>query len=63
MNRVRSTGETGVLLITHTSRLLRHIPADFVHVFSDGRIIHEGGMEVAQTIDEQGYEPFLGAKA
>jgi len=63
VNRVRATGKTGVLLITHTSRLLKHIPADFVHVFSDGRIIHEGGMEVAQTIDEHGYEPFMGAKA
>lgn len=62
VNRVRATGQTGVLLITHTSRLLKHIPADFVHVFADGRIIHEGGMEVAQTIDEQGYEPFLGAR-
>lgn len=63
VNRVRATGRTGVLLITHTSRLLKHIPADFVHVFSDGRIIHEGGMEVARTIDEQGYEPFVGARA
>lgn len=63
VNRVRATGQTGVLLITHTSRLLKHIPADFVHVFSDGRIIHEGGMEVAQIIDEQGYEPFVGARA
>lgn len=63
VNRVRATGNTGVLLITHTSRLLKHIPADFVHVFSDGRIIHEGGMEVARTIDEQGYEPFVGARA
>ncbi len=63
VNRVRATGKTGVLLITHTSRLLTHIPADFVHVFSDGRIIHEGGMEVARTIDAQGYEPFVGARA
>ncbi len=63
VNRVRATGRTGVLLITHTSRLLKHIPAEFVHVFSDGRIIHEGGMEVASLIDEQGYEPFLGARS
>jgi Fe-S cluster assembly ATP-binding protein len=62
VNRVCATGETGVLLITHTSRLLNHIPADFVHVFADGRIIHEGGMEVAAQIDAQGYEPFLAAQ-
>ena len=63
VNRVRETGSTGVLLITHTSRLLRHIPVDFVHVFSEGRIIHEGGAEVAKAIDEAGYEQFVGVKA
>ena len=63
VNRVRETGSTGVLLITHTSRLLRHIPVDFVHVFSEGRIIHEGGAEVAKAIDEAGYKQFVGVKA
>lgn len=63
VNRVREAGQTGVLLITHTSRLLRHIPVDFVHVFSEGRIVHEGGPEVAQAIDEAGYEQFVGARA
>lgn len=63
VNRVREAGQTGVLLITHTSRLLKHIPVDFVHVFSEGRIIHEGGPEVAKAIDDAGYEQFVGAKA
>ncbi len=63
VNRVRALGTTGMLLITHTSRLLNHIPADFVHVFSEGRIIHEGGMEVAAIIDTKGYEPFVGARS
>lgn len=63
VNRVRATGQTGVVLITHTSRLLRHIPVDYVHVFSDGRIVHEGGPEVAQLIDEAGYEQFVGVRA
>lgn len=63
VNRIREAGTTGIVLITHTSRLLRHIPVDFVHVFSEGRIVHEGGPEVAEAIDEAGYEQFLGARA
>ena len=43
VNRVRETGETGVLLITHYTRILRYIKPDFVHVFVDGRIVEEGG--------------------
>src|SRR5437868_1599910 len=38
VNRVRATGEVGVLLITHYTRILRYIEPDFVHVFVDGRI-------------------------
>lgn len=63
VNRVREQGQTGTLLITHTTRLLRYIPVDFVHVFSDGRIVHEGGTEVAHSIDELGYEQFIGARS
>ena len=43
VNRVRETGETGVLLITHYTRILRYIKPDFVHVFVGGRIVEEGG--------------------
>ena len=63
VNRVRSTSDIGVLLITHTTRLLREIPAEFVHVFVDGRIVAEGGPELADQIEESGYERFLGAAA
>ena len=47
VNRVRETGDTGVLLITHYTRILRYIKPDFVHVFVDGRIVEEGGPELA----------------
>ena len=63
VNRVRESSEIGVLLITHTTRLLREIPAEFVHVFVDGRIVAEGGPELADTIEESGYERFIGASA
>jgi Fe-S cluster assembly ATP-binding protein len=58
VNRVREAGSTGVLLITHTTRLLRQIPVDFVHVFMDGRIAAEGGPELAEQIDANGYEQY-----
>lgn len=61
VNRIRETGETGVLLITHTTRLLRHIPVDFVHVFIEGKIAAEGGPELAEQIDAHGYEQYLAA--
>jgi Fe-S cluster assembly ATP-binding protein len=63
VNRTRATGEAGVLLITHTTRLLRQIPVDFVHVFIDGRIAAEGGPELAEQIDTNGYEQYQTAGA
>jgi Fe-S cluster assembly ATP-binding protein len=59
VNRVRATGETGVLLITHYTRILRYVQPDFVHVFVGGRIVEEGGPELAQQLEESGYERFL----
>ena len=58
INRIRETGETGVMLITHFTRILRHVQPDFVHVFLDGRIIAEGGAELAEKIESEGYEQF-----
>ncbi len=59
INRVREANETGLLLITHTTRLLKQIPAQFVHVVVEGRIVAEGGPELAVSIDEAGYEQFV----
>jgi Fe-S cluster assembly ATP-binding protein len=58
VNRTRETGEAGILLITHTTRLLRQIPVDFVHVFVEGRVAAEGGPELAEQIDANGYEQY-----
>jgi len=63
VNRVRAGGETGVLLITHYTRILRYIAPDFVHVFVDGRIVEEGGRELADTLEAEGYERFVKAGA
>ncbi len=59
VNRVRSNTDVGVLLITHYTRILRYIQPDFVHVFVDGRIAEEGGPELAERLENEGYDRFL----
>ena len=63
VNRVRSTGETGLLLITHYTRILRYIKPDFVHVFVAGRIVEQGGPELAEQLEAEGYERYVAARA
>ncbi|MEU7871606.1 Fe-S cluster assembly ATPase SufC [Dactylosporangium sp. NPDC049140] len=59
VNRVREQGSTGLLLITHYTRILRYIKPDFVHVFFGGRIVEAGGPELAEQLENSGYERFL----
>ncbi len=59
VNRVKETSDVGVLLITHYTRILRYIKADFVHVFVDGRVAEEGGPELADQLENEGYDRFL----
>lgn len=63
VNRVRARGVTGTLLITHYTRILRYIQPDFVHVMIDGQIVEEGGPELSQQLEDQGYERFRPAGA
>jgi Fe-S cluster assembly ATP-binding protein len=51
----------GALLITHYQRILSYVEPDFVHVFTDGRIVAEGGPELAHTLEAEGYEAFAPA--
>ncbi|MDP8911896.1 MAG: Fe-S cluster assembly ATPase SufC [Actinomycetota bacterium] len=51
--------EMGALVITHYQRILNYIHPDFVHVFVDGRIVAEGGPELAQRLEAEGYEAFI----
>jgi len=51
--------ETGALIITHYQRILNHVKPDFVHVFVDGRIVKEGGPELAHKLEAEGYEAFM----
>ena len=56
--RPRSGSDIGVLLITHYTRILRYIKPDFVHVFVDGRIVEEGGPELAERLEDEGYDRY-----
>ncbi|MCO7193883.1 Fe-S cluster assembly ATPase SufC [Pseudonocardia sp. McavD-2-B] len=61
VNRYRSSGETGVLLITHYTRILNHIKPDRVHVFAGGRVVESGGPELADELEKNGYVRFTQA--
>jgi Fe-S cluster assembly ATP-binding protein len=55
VNKLRSS-ENGIILVTHYQRLLNYIEPDFVHVLADGKIVKEGGKELALELEEKGYD-------
>lgn len=59
VNRYTGQGDRGVLLITHYTRILNYIKPDQVHVFIDGRIAEEGGPELADQLEAEGYDKYL----
>ena len=60
----RLTGPTrGFLIITHYQRLLDYVTPHFVHVFMDGRVVESGGPELAEVLEERGYEAFRSTAA
>ncbi|HEU0287658.1 MAG TPA: Fe-S cluster assembly ATPase SufC [Nocardioidaceae bacterium] len=63
VNRFRAQGDRGVLLITHYSRILRYITPDFVHVFVGGKVADEGGPELAEQLEAEGYDRYVSAAA
>jgi len=48
--------ELGVLVITHYEQFLNYIKPEFVHIMYDGRIVEEGGFDLAEKIQAQGYD-------
>jgi len=59
VNRIKQTNGFGVLLITHYTRILNYIKPDFVHVFVAGKIAEEGGPELAERLEAEGYDRYL----
>jgi Fe-S cluster assembly ATP-binding protein len=62
VNRYKASGEVGVMLITHYTRILKYISPDFVHVFAGGRIVESGGPELANQLEAEGYVKYTGSK-
>ena len=63
VNRAKANTGLGVLLITHYTRILRYITPDFVHVFVAGRVAEEGGPELAERLEDEGYDRYVSAVA
>lgn len=61
VNRVKQDQNLGIMLITHYTRILRYIKPDFVHVFAGGKIVEEGGPELAERLEEKGYSEYVKA--
>ena len=58
INRIKNSGHTGILLITHYTRILQHVVPDHVHVFVDGKIAESGGPELGEQLEAEGYERY-----
>ena len=59
VNRLHDETDAGFLLITHYTRILRYIKPDHVHVFVDGRVAEAGGPDLADRLEEEGYDRYL----
>jgi Fe-S cluster assembly ATP-binding protein len=62
VNRAKETTNLGTILITHYTRILKYIHPDFVHVIVDGKIVDSGGPELADRLENEGYDRYV-AKA
>ncbi|WP_028849301.1 Fe-S cluster assembly ATPase SufC [Thermocrispum municipale] len=60
VNDFTASNDVGVMLITHYTRILKHIQPDVVHVFAEGRVVESGGKELADELEEQGYVKYVG---
>ena len=61
VNRAKERNDMGVLPITHYTRILRYISPDFVHVFVAGQVVEEGGPELADRLEAEGYDRYVSA--
>ena len=59
VNRAKETNEFGLLLITHYTRILKYIKPDYVHVFVAGKIAEQGGPELADRLEAEGYDRYV----
>jgi len=56
VNKVAAKSETGILVITHYQRILNYIKPGFVHILFGGRIVENGGPELVELLEREGYD-------
>ena len=61
VNRAKEANDFGLLLITHYTRILKYIKPDFVHVFVAGKVAEQGGPELADKLEAEGYDRYVNA--
>ena len=59
VNRAKESTGLGILMVTHYTRILKYIKPDIVHVFADGHFVKIGGPELADELEETGYDKYL----
>ncbi|MGC1209392.1 MAG: Fe-S cluster assembly ATPase SufC [Ornithinimicrobium sp.] len=63
VNRIKGSSDIGIMLITHYTRILRYIKPDHVHVFFEGKIAESGGPELAERLENEGYDRYTAVQA
>ena len=61
INNYQERENGGVLMITHYQRILNYVKPDHVHVFAGGRIVTSGGPELAEQLENEGYDKYVNA--
>jgi Fe-S cluster assembly ATP-binding protein len=56
VNRLHAEQGLGALIITHYQRILHYVQPQFVHILMDGRIVLEGGPELVDRLEREGYD-------
>lgn len=59
INEIAKANGTGLLVITHYNRILRHINPDYVHVMVGGKIVASGDRSLAEKLEKEGYDAYV----
>ena len=62
VNEIASSQKMGLLVITHYNRILLYMHPKFVHIMAGGRMVAEGGTELIEKLEKEGYDSFLSGK-
>jgi len=63
VNKIAGKENLGLLIITHYSRIISFIKPQFVHVMIDGKIVADGGQELIEKLEKEGYDSYISKKS